>query len=47
MTPAPGARAIGYCRVSTDEQGDSGLSLAAQEEAIRAYCAGKAKSVAT
>jgi len=41
MTPAPGARAIGYCRVSTDEQGDSGLSLAAQKEAISAYCANK------
>lgn len=28
-------RAIGYCRVSTDEQGDSGLGLAAQKETIR------------
>ena len=29
-------RAIGYCRVSTDEQGDSGAGLEAQEAAIRA-----------
>lgn len=28
-------RAIGYCRVSTDEQGDSGLGLSAQERTIR------------
>lgn len=28
-------RAIGYCRVSTDEQGDSGLGLAAQKETIQ------------
>lgn len=27
-------RAIGYCRVSTDEQGDSGLGLADQRETI-------------
>lgn len=27
-------RAIGYCRVSTDEQGDSGLGLAAQKQTI-------------
>ena len=37
MTPARGFRAIGYARVSTEEQGDSGLSLAAQEEAITQY----------
>lgn len=30
--------AIGYCRVSTQKQADRGLSLAAQEEAISAYC---------
>ena len=30
--------AIGYIRVSTAEQADSGLGLAAQEERIRAYC---------
>jgi site-specific DNA recombinase len=30
--------AIGYCRVSTDEQAREGVSLAAQEARIRAYC---------
>ena len=30
--------AIGYIRVSTAEQADSGLGLAAQDERIRAYC---------
>lgn len=30
-------RAIGYARVSTEEQADSGVSLAAQEAKIRAY----------
>lgn len=28
-------RAVGYCRVSTDEQGDSGLGLTAQQQTIR------------
>lgn len=28
-------RAIGYCRVSTDEQGDSGLGLASQKSTIQ------------
>ena len=28
----------GYCRVSTTEQAHEGYSLAAQEQAIRAYC---------
>lgn len=31
-------RAIGYTRVSTREQADSGLSLEGQERRIRAYC---------
>lgn len=29
---------IGYCRVSSEEQAREGLSLALQEEKIRAYC---------
>ncbi len=32
-------RVIGYVRVSTEEQARGGVSLAAQEERIRAYCA--------
>lgn len=31
-------RVIGYVRVSTEEQANSGLSLAAQRERIRQYC---------
>jgi site-specific DNA recombinase len=31
--------AIGYCRVSTEEQAREGVSLDAQEARIRAYCA--------
>ncbi len=31
-------RAIGYVRVSTDEQATEGLSLQAQESRLRAYC---------
>src|SRR6266540_391959 len=31
-------QAIGYVRVSTEEQAREGVSLAAQEERIRAYC---------
>ncbi len=32
-------KAIGYARVSTEEQSREGVSLAAQEAAVRAYCA--------
>jgi DNA invertase Pin-like site-specific DNA recombinase len=32
-------RAIGYCRVSTSDQADFGVSLDAQTERIRAWCA--------
>ncbi len=35
--PAPNAAVI-YCRVSTDEQAEHGVSLDAQEAALRAYC---------
>lgn len=31
-------RVIAYCRVSTDEQASSGVSLAAQEAKLRGYC---------
>lgn len=31
-------RAIGYVRVSTDEQAATGVSLAAQQDKLRAYC---------
>ncbi len=31
-------RAIAYCRVSTNEQAEHGVSLAAQESKLRAYC---------
>lgn len=35
MTPAAGTRVMGYGRVSTDDQGENGVGLAAQEAAIR------------
>lgn len=35
---ASGTKAIGYVRVSTEEQAREGVSLAAQERAVRAYC---------
>jgi len=31
-------KAVGYVRVSTEEQAREGLSLDAQEEKIKAYC---------
>ena len=33
-------RVLGYVRVSTNEQAENGVSLAAQEQKIRAYCKG-------
>ncbi|MCC6748340.1 MAG: recombinase family protein [Deltaproteobacteria bacterium] len=36
--PASGRRAIAYCRVSTEEQASGGVSMEAQERALRAYC---------
>lgn len=36
--PTDTPRIIGYCRVSTEEQAESGLGLDAQERRIRAYC---------
>ncbi len=34
-------KAIGYARVSTDEQSQQGVSLSNQEQKIRAYCLAK------
>jgi DNA invertase Pin-like site-specific DNA recombinase len=39
--------AIGYIRVSSEEQADSGLGLEAQRQRIRAYCEMKGLSLAT
>jgi DNA invertase Pin-like site-specific DNA recombinase len=39
--------AIGYIRVSSDEQADSGLGLEAQRQRIRAYCNMKGLSLVT
>ena len=36
-----GMKAIGYVRVSTEEQALTGVSLDAQEDKIRAYCIAK------
>lgn len=36
--PTKGRRAVGYARVSTDEQAQEGVSLDAQAERIRQYC---------
>jgi DNA invertase Pin-like site-specific DNA recombinase len=38
ISPSSQIRAILYIRVSTDEQADHGVSLAAQEAKLRAYC---------
>jgi DNA invertase Pin-like site-specific DNA recombinase len=40
-------RAIGYTRVSTEDQAQSGVSLQAQEEKIRAYCTAKGWELVT
>jgi site-specific DNA recombinase len=34
-------KAIGYVRVSTEEQSQQGVSLSNQEQKIRAYCIAK------
>ena len=39
--------AIGYIRVSSEEQADSGLGLEAQRQRIRAYCDMKGLSLVT
>lgn len=42
MTPAADTPVIAYCRVSTDEQGESGASLDYQEQTLRAYAQARA-----
>jgi len=39
MKRAEATQAVLYCRVSTEEQATEGVSLEAQEAALRAYCA--------
>ena len=39
--------AIGYIRVSTEDQADSGLGLEAQRQRIKAYCEMKGLSLST
>ena len=39
--------ALGYARVSTDEQAREGVSLEAQQSRIRAYCEAKELSLPT
>ena len=43
--PAARRRIVGYCRVSTDEQAASGVSLAAQDARIRAYAVAQAREL--
>jgi DNA invertase Pin-like site-specific DNA recombinase len=38
-------KAVSYCRVSTEEQAHEGVSLAAQEARVRAYCAASGLSL--
>lgn len=38
LSPDHGRRAVGYIRVSTEEQASEGVSLAAQEDRLRDYC---------
>ena len=38
-------KAIGYVRVSTEEQAQTGVSMDAQEEKISAYCVAKGREL--